>query len=131
MSEQFGGQVVAIVTVAPTGSPGWGGLKSKSRTAVRVPGCHFRPAGSSETPDAQTNVATEFWKLTAPPVAAVLAAKASGELLYDGSEHPELLNPESSAGRAATFQIEGPIMPKYDDGSEVHHVTIMCKRQIG
>uniref|UniRef100_UPI003C30EB7C Head closure protein n=1 Tax=Mycolicibacterium phage Mycofy1 TaxID=3349809 RepID=UPI003C30EB7C len=131
MSEEFGGQVVALVSVAETGVPGWGGLKAKARTTTRQPGVHFRPASSTETPDGQTNVATEVWKLTAPPTAAVLAAKPGGELVYDGTEHPESLDLDSAAGRAATFRVDGPIMPKYDLAGQVHHVTIMCKRQAG
>ncbi|ART69119.1 hypothetical protein BTO20_11475 [Mycobacterium dioxanotrophicus] len=130
MSESFGGQTVAFVAVTQTGSPGWGGLKPTVRTATPLGGCHFRPASSSETPDTQIDVTTEVWKLTAPPEAAALAVKANGELVYDGSDHPELLDLESDAGKAATFQIDGPIMPKYD-GAEVHHVTIFCKRQAG
>lgn len=110
----FGDQAVKIVTVAETGSPGYLGVKSKSRTEIEVTDCHFRPVGVSETPDAETNVATEVWKLTAPPVAAVLAAKPNGELIYDGK----------------TFKIDGPVMPKYDFGA-LHHVTVMCKRALG
>ncbi|OBB15052.1 hypothetical protein A5761_15025 [Mycolicibacterium setense] len=127
----FGGQTVAFVTVTETGPIGWGGLKSKTRVATSLAGCHFRPAASTETPDTQTDVATEVWKLTAPPAVAALAVKASGELVYDGSDHPELLDLESDAGKKATFQIDGPIMPKYGLDNSVHHVTIMCKRQAG
>lgn len=130
MSESFGGQTVGFVAVVETGQPGWGGLKAKARTVTPQSGCHFRPASSTETPDTQTDVTTEVWKLTAPPEAAVLAVKANGELVYDGSDHPELLDLESDAGRAATFQIFGPIMPKYDLDA-IHHVTIFCKRQAG
>ncbi|AVO21614.1 head closure [Mycobacterium phage MooMoo] len=126
----FGGQVVAFVTITKTGEPGWGGLKEPSRTAVRVPGCHFRPANAAETPDEQTNVATEWWKLTAPAVEAVIEATAGGEIVYDGTEHPEELDLDSDEGIAATFQIDGPIRPKYDL-DRLHHVTVMCKRQVG
>lgn len=124
----FGSQTVAFVAVTETGPIGWGGLKAKTRSATPLAGCHFRPASSTETPDAQTDVTTEVWKLTAPPPAA-LAVNASGELVYDGTDHPELLDLDSDAGKAATFQVDGPIMPKYDLAGGVHHVTIMCKRQ--
>lgn len=126
----FGGQTVAFVAITAAGQPGWGGLRDKTKVATPLGGCHFRPASSTETPDSQTDVTTEVWKLTAPPAAAALAVKANGELVYDGSEHPEDIDLESDAGKAATFQIDGPIMPKYD-GGQVHHVTIMCKRQAG
>lgn len=123
----FGGQTVAFIAVTETGQPGWGGLREKVKVATALGGCHFRPASSDEV-DGQTDVTTEVWKLTAPPDAAALAAKANGELVYDGTGHPELVDLDSDAGKQATFQIDGPIMPKYD-GGQVHHVTIMCKRQ--
>lgn len=124
----FGGQTVAFVTVTETGQIGWGGLKSKDRAVTALSGCHFRPASSTED-DGQTDVTTEVWKLTAPPEAVDLSVKASGELVYDGTDHPEDLDLDSDAGKAATFQIDGPIMPKYGLDNSVHHVTIMCKRQ--
>jgi len=127
----FGAQVVGVVAVSQSGEPGWGGLKAKSRSVVRVPGCHFRPYSSDETPVTQTDVASEVWKLTAPPAAAVLLAKASGELVFDGSEHPESLDLGSAEGRAAVFQVDGPVMPKFDLDGSVHHVTVFCKRQAG
>lgn len=130
MSE-FGGQTVAFVAVSQTGSPGWGGLREKVRVATPLSGCRFRSHTSDETPVTQTDVATEIWKLTAPPDAAALVVAANGELLYDGSDHPELLDPDSDAGKAATFQIDGPIQPKRDMDGSVHHVTIWCKRQAG
>lgn len=126
----FGGQTVAFVAVTETGSPGWGGLKPTTQVATPQGGVHFRPVSSSETPDTQTDVTTEVWKLTAPPEAAALVVKANGLLVYDGSDHPELLDLDSDAGMAATFHVDGPIMPKYD-GAKVHHVTIFCKRQAG
>ncbi|OBK09008.1 hypothetical protein A5746_00825 [Mycolicibacterium conceptionense] len=111
----FGDQTVTFVTVAETGPVGYLGVKSKARTETSVAGCHFRPASSSETPDSETDVASETWKCTAPPVPAVLAAEPTGELKHNG----------------VTYQIDGPIMPKYDLAGGVHHVTIMCKRQAG
>lgn len=48
------------------------------------------------------------------PDPAVLNAKPTCELVYGGE----------------TFQIDGPIMPKYDLGA-LHHVTVMCKKQAG
>lgn len=131
MTETFGGQTVGFVTVTETGSPGWGGLKAKVRTTTRLSGCRFRSASSTETPDTQTDVTTEVWKLTAPPEAVALAAKANGQLVYDGTAHPEVLDLDSDAGKAATFQIDGPVIPKYDMDGSVHHVTVMCKRQAG
>lgn len=119
----FGGQTVGIVTVTATGTSGYLGLKQKNRVVNLVAGVHFRPFITTETPDAETDVATEVWKLTAPVEAAVLAAKSTGELLYDGTTNPADV-------KANRFQIQGPIQPK-SDLSQVHHVTIMCKRQVG
>lgn len=111
----FGGQSVTFVAVAESGDPGYLGLKTKTRTDTAVAGCRFRPATSAETPDGQTDVATGVWKCTAPPAAAVLAAKPGGEVKVGG----------------VTYQIDGPIMPKYAMDGTVHHVTVMCKRQVG
>lgn len=131
MSESFGGQTVAFVTVTRTGAPGWGGLKPTTRALTPLGGCRFRQVSSVETPETQTDVTTEVWKLTAPADAAALAVKANGQLVYDGSDHPELIDLDSAAGKAATFQIDGQITPKFDMDGSTHHVTIMCKRQVG
>lgn len=130
MSESFGGQVVAFVTVASTGAVGWGGLKEKTKGATAVSGCRFRPFTTMEA-DQQTDVATEVWKLTAPPEAGVLAAASTGEILYDGTGSPDDLDLDSPEAQAATWQIDGQVQPKYDLDGTVHHVTVMCKRQRG
>lgn len=109
----FGEQVVTFVTVTSTGQPGRGGLKEKTKTETAVSGCHMRPFTTSEI-DGQTDVATEIWKCTAPPVAAALAAKPSDEVKHAG----------------LTFQVHGPIQPKYDLDGLIEHVTVMCKRQM-
>lgn len=115
MIASFGGQTVTFVNVGQTGARGYLGLKAQSRSDTAVTGCHFRPASTSER-DSQTDVATEIWKCTAPPVAAALNAKPGDEVKCGG----------------LTFQVEGFVQPKYDlDGNEPHHVTIMCKRQLG
>lgn len=108
----FGGQAVAFVTVS-RGAAGYLGLAAESRTSDTVFGCHFRPFSSTETPEGATDVATEVWKCTAPPVSAALNASPGDELSYDGF----------------TFQIVGAVQPKYGLDGAVHHVTIMAKRQ--
>lgn len=115
MTDTFGGQAVAFVTVSRSGTRGYLGLAPESRADDTVLGCHFRPVSVAEEPEGSSNVATEIWKLTAPPEAAALAATSTGELTYDGM----------------TFRIDGPIMPKYNFDGTVHHVTIMAKRQDG
>ena len=103
---------MAFVTVS-RGTPGYLGLAVESRSSDTVFGCHFRPVSASETPEGTNDVATEVWKLTAPPVSAALNAHAGDELSYDDM----------------TFQIVGPVMPKYNLDGTVHHVTVMAKRQ--
>lgn len=119
----FGGQTVGFVSITKPGTIGAYGLPAKARSVTLLPGCHFRTLSTAETPDTETNVATEFRKLTADPEAVALAAKSTGELLYDGTDSPE----DVEANR---FQIVGPLQPKYD-GDSVHHVTVVCKRQFG
>lgn len=108
----FGGQTVTFVTVTETGQPGFLGVKEKQRSEVSVAGCHFRPFKTAEVVT-ETDIATEVWKCTAPPEAAVLAAKSTGEVKHNG----------------LTFQIDGQIQPKYDLSGQIEHVTIFCKRQ--
>lgn len=125
----FGDQVVALVVVSQAGVPGRFGLKALNSVATRLPGCHFRPVGVTETPDIETDIATETWKLTAPAEAAALRFR--DELIYDGTDHPENLTPGSEPARPHTFQVQGPPMPKYDLDGSVHHVTVMCTRKAG
>jgi hypothetical protein len=130
-AEPFGAQVVAFVAVSEAGQPGWGGLKQKARTVTRCADVRFRPLSSTETPVTQTDVTTEIWKLTAPPVAAALAVASNGELVYDGTDHPESLDPGADSTRPFVFQIDGKPMPRYDFDGSLHHVTIFAKRQVG
>lgn len=110
----FGGQTVVLTTVTTSGEPGYLGLKTQVRTDVTISGCRGRVVSSSEI-DAQTDTATELWKFTVPPVAAALSAGPTGELTYQGR----------------VFQIDGQPIPKYDMAGQIHHVTIMAKRQAG
>lgn len=110
----FGGQSVMFVTVTKSNDPGYLGMADQtSSSGVTVDGCHFRPLSTDEIPP--TRVGTELWKCTAPPDQNVLAAKLTGLVKVDGE----------------TYLIEGPIQPKYDLDGSVHHVTIVCKKQVG
>jgi hypothetical protein len=111
----FGGQTMTLVSVTREGEPGWGGLVPEVRTEVEVTDCRGRLLSVSETPENLTNVSTEVWKWTVPPVPAALEAKATDELIYEGT----------------TFKIEGRATPKYDMDGTVHHVTIVCRRADG
>ena len=110
----FGGHTVTFVGVTTAGTPGYLGLKAESRSSATVVGCRARQLSSSET-DGQPDVASEVWKFTLPPVAAALAAAATGEITYEGK----------------TFLIDGPPAPKYNMDGTVHHVTVLAKRQDG
>lgn len=110
----FGGQSVTITTVGTTGNPGFLGVKTETRSSVTVSGCRGRVMSVDEI-DTATDIATEIWKFTLPPVAAALNASPTGEISYGGR----------------VFQIDGPPAPKFDLDGQVHHVTIMAKRQAG
>lgn len=107
----FGGQSVTVVTVTESGEPGFMGVRTKNRSGTVVSGCHFRPLSTSEVVG-QTDVATQSWKLTAPPVDAVLGLKPG-----DALEHAD-----------TSFQVDGVPLPKYDLAGNVHHVTVMCRK---
>ena len=123
LTMSFGGQTVGFVTVTRSGTPDSLGMLAESRTLTLVSGCHFRPFVSTESPEGETNTTTIRWKLTAPPEAGVLAAKSTGELVYDGTRNP-VQTP------ASTFKVDGPMLPKVD-GADVHHVTVYAKKQAG
>lgn len=120
----LGNQTVGFVSISSVGEPGYLGVKQKSRVLSLVHGGQFQPASVSEDPDAETNTATEIWLYTGPPSAVTLAAKSTGELVYDGTDSPEDLE-------GNRFRIEGPVQPEHDFSGQVDHVLITCKRQAG
>lgn len=97
-------------TVGPT--------RDRLNQPVKVPndttveGCLMRPYRPSEAVTL-TDIATEIWYCTAPPVAAALNATAADELDYDGQ----------------TFQITG-VEPFCDFSGAADHVKITCQRQV-
>ncbi|BBU22158.1 hypothetical protein AWC32_21580 [Mycobacterium xenopi] len=111
----FGGQTVTFVTLTDSGNPNRLGMKPQTSTEVPVAGCLFRPLSVKEVVGVNTDIATEIWKCTAPPVPAALAAKASGQLQVDGE----------------TYEIMGDPKPHPDLSGAIHHVTIMCQKQAG
>jgi hypothetical protein len=110
----FGDQTVTFVAVT-NGALDRLGIPAQVRTEIAVPGCRFRPLSAEETVGL-TDLATEVWKCTAPPVAAVLAAMAIDEVKHNG----------------ITYQIVGGVKP-YNDyfSNTVHKVTVLCQKQIG
>lgn len=108
----LGGQTVGFVTVS-RGAPGYLGLGAESRSTTNVSGCRFRPFVTTETPEGETDVATEMWKCTAPKAAFDLDIQPGDEMTYDGK----------------TFHVVGMPAPKFNMDGSLHHVTIMAKRQ--
>lgn len=80
----FGGQTVTFVTVTETGTVDGLGSPVLVRTNIDVPGCRHRPLSAAETPEWLTDIGTQIWNTTAPPEAAAIAAKSTGELIENG-----------------------------------------------
>ncbi|MBF4194668.1 phage head completion protein [Mycolicibacterium phlei] len=83
------------------------------RTEVTITGCRFRPMTAKEKQELG-DIATEPWKLTAPPVPGLLAARAIDEIRYKGT----------------TYQIIGGVRPYTDFTEHVYKVTVVCERTI-
>lgn len=83
------------------------------RTEVDVVGCHFRPLTAKEKLELG-DVATDPWKCTAPPDAAVLAAAAVDELKHKG----------------VTYKVIGGVRPFNDFSDRVFKCTVICERTV-
>lgn len=115
----FGGQTVKFVTITD-GTPDRNNIATPVRTAVTVSGCRFRPLTFKEKVDV-TDIATEVWKLTAPPDPAVTSAASIDQVVYDGTDNP-------SDVEANRFDIVGGVQPFNDFGSSVFKVTVLCQK---
>lgn len=111
----FGGQTVTFVSFAEAGSPGALGTYQMVETRVDVTGCRHRPLTFQETAETDTDIATEMWKTTAPPEAAVVAAEATGVIEVDGE----------------TFHIIGGPRMHVDMDGTPFKVTIVSQKQTG
>lgn len=112
----FGGQTVTFVKYTDTGQPGYLGIKPQNRVETPVDGCRFRPLTAKELNGLNIQATTEMWKCTAPPDPAVLAADGGDEVICNG----------------VTYEVDGQVQAKPDfNSSAVHHVTVLCKRQVG
>jgi hypothetical protein len=111
MSDVFGDQTVTFVAITD-GAKDRLGIPAEVATPVAVTGCRFRPFSVEETVNI-TDVATEMWKCTAPPVAAVLSAKSIDRLIH----------------KNITYDLVGSIKPFNDASDQVYKVTVMCKKQ--
>jgi hypothetical protein len=111
-SLSFGGDTVTVVnfTQSATKDP-WGeALPIESPTTVR--NCQFEQMSTQEVV-ALTDQSGEFWHLIAPPIAALLAAKADSQIRQDG----------------VTYEIWGGIGKIKDASGSVFYVEAVCKRQ--
>lgn len=109
---RFGSQTVGFVTIT-AGTRDRLGAAAPVRTTVNVTGCLMRPLSATEL-ITNTDVATEAWRCTAPPVAAALAATATGELVFNGN----------------TYLINGVQSFRGFNGI-IDHVRVTCERQVG
>ena len=82
--KSFGYQVITFVSYEDSDTRSPLGTYTQTEAAVDVPGCHHRPMPFSETKEFDMDVSTQVWKSTVPPVDAVLAAEADGEIRVAG-----------------------------------------------
>lgn len=121
----FGGETVAIVTVGEDVSiRDENGQPQKTRVEATVSGCRFRPLNSKERNDMTTakekkdslgERVADPWKLTAPPVPAVMNAKNTDELKFNG----------------ITYQLIGVPRVFSDFSGRAYKVTIIVERYLG
>jgi hypothetical protein len=80
----FGTQTVIFVSTTAAGGLGTLGEETQVVVQTPVPNCRHRPLSDAETPQYLTDVATQVWKTTAPPVPAAIAANPTGHLIANG-----------------------------------------------
>lgn len=120
----FGGETVTLVSVGenPAVRDRYKNPE-RTRTETAVRGCRFRPLNSKERNDMTTSKekkdlgerVADPWKLTAPPVPAVLNAKNTDELVFQGM----------------TFQLLGVPRVFSDFSGRPFKVTIVVERYLG
>lgn len=107
----FGGDSVEIGK-RTAGTKGQWNIPEENVAWVTVSGVRFRPLRSYEKVQLYDK-AVEPWKLTAPPVAAVMAANANDLVRHNNR----------------IYEIDGGIEPFTDASGALFKVTVMCKRQ--
>lgn len=120
----FGTQTVGFAGVT-LGEKDPNGVRPKTRGQTNVGGCRFRPLRADET-EGQVDISSEAWKCTAPPDAAVLAATAIDELVYDGTD-----DPQRGENDRNVYQIDGGILPFTDETGSVYKVTVIAIKKTG
>lgn len=111
----FGGQTVIFVSVTED-------LSQRDeynnplivRTEKPVSGCRFRPLKAEEKVALGIDLATDPWRATCPPEAAVTTVKAGDEVRVDG----------------ITYQITGGVRVFTDMAGKPFKVTVLAERQV-
>lgn len=111
----FGGNTVVVVTVSdhPTDKDRYN-HPLEVRTEVSVKGCRWRPLTFQELTQLG-DISTERWRLTAPPVPAILNLSADDEVKVDGE----------------TFQVIGGPRTHPDMGGNPYKTTVICEKRTG
>lgn len=110
----FGNHTVLFVSFSD-GARGALGTYTQVETVETVHGCRHRPLTFKETAEYDVDVATEVWKTTAPPLPAVLNAKADGELRVNG----------------IAYRVIGGPRPHADANGRPFKVTLISERKAG
>ena len=111
----FGEQTITFPTRTGTGTFNELGEEITTVSEVSVPGCRHRPLSAEETPVSLTDVGTQIWKSTCPPVDAAVTAKTAGTLRVGG----------------VVYEIVGGAQPFTDMSGVMFKVTILSKIQEG
>jgi hypothetical protein len=121
----YGRATVTFLSVTPGDTADELGTYPMIKTGVDVPGCLHQPVKDTTTgsglgglrrefEEIGSSIATQWWRTTAPPVAAALAAQASDFLRVGGAD----------------YQIVGQPVHFEDFKGRVVKVTILSERQV-
>lgn len=108
----LGGQTITLRSVV-LGAPGRMGIRAKSSVSTEVSGVLFRPWESKEPTGGNTDVITQVFKATLPPVAVALAADETYELDYQGESY-----------------VITEVKKHPDLSGRIHHVSILCRKWV-
>lgn len=108
----FGGETVTIVNITESVTEDEWNIPLPDPEETVVGGCRFRPMAFTET-IGLTDKPGQVWKLTAPPVAAVLAIKPDSQIKFGDD----------------VYEIEGGARPFTDASGSLFKVTVLCRRQ--
>lgn len=121
----FGGETVLLVTVGQDlNDRDVFNKPAKTRTETPIRNCRFRPLNSKERNDMTTSKekkdslgerVADPWKLTAPPVGAILNAKNTDEIMFQGN----------------TYQVIGVPRIFTDFSGRPFKVTVIVERNLG